>query len=216
MKNKIRLPDKKNIFVTSNTDPIKYYYSFPFSYFYLKRLKLIYSMMEGKHFGKLLELGYGSGLSLLELSTAADEVHGIDTHDNLDKVYAMLAKESTSAKLVKGNITSMPYSDNEFDCIVAISIFEHIADLEKTMQEIYRILKPGGILLAGFPSKSKITDMLFASVGFDYNKEHISGHKQIIAALNRHFNNSKLLLFPSFIPAILSLYRAGTWTKSRE
>ena len=39
-----------------------------------------------------------------------------------------------------------PFEDNHFDKIIAFSILEHVDDFMATMEEIYRILKPGGII----------------------------------------------------------------------
>jgi SAM-dependent methyltransferase len=46
--------------------------------------------------------------------------------------------------------------DNEFDCIILTQVLQFIDDLDSAIQEIYRILKPGGILLATMPSISRV------------------------------------------------------------
>ena len=45
---------------------------------------------------------------------------------------------------VKANICDLPFKDNEFDAILCNHVLEHIQDDTKAMQELYRILKPGG------------------------------------------------------------------------
>ena len=47
----------------------------------------------------------------------------------------------------------MSFFDNFFDLIYASHILEHIPDDRKAMQEMYRTLKPNGILLAMIPQK---------------------------------------------------------------
>ena len=49
--------------------------------------------------------------------------------------------------------TNMSFFDNFFDLIYASHILEHIPDDRKAMQEMYRTLKPNGILLAMIPQK---------------------------------------------------------------
>ena len=46
---------------------------------------------------------------------------------------------------------SLPFADNQFDAILTYDVFEHVQDLKKTMDECYRLLKPGGRLIAVFP-----------------------------------------------------------------
>ncbi|MBB1139625.1 class I SAM-dependent methyltransferase [Myroides sp. WP-1] len=46
---------------------------------------------------------------------------------------------------VKADICNLPFSDNSFDIILCNHVLEHIPDDTKAMQELYRILKPGGM-----------------------------------------------------------------------
>lgn len=45
---------------------------------------------------------------------------------------------------VKADICNLPFSDNSFDVILCNHVLEHIPNDTKAMQELYRILKPGG------------------------------------------------------------------------
>lgn len=45
---------------------------------------------------------------------------------------------------VKADICHLPFKDNEFDIILCNHVLEHIPDDTKAMEELYRILKPGG------------------------------------------------------------------------
>ncbi|HSP11321.1 MAG TPA: methyltransferase domain-containing protein [Salegentibacter sp.] len=54
---------------------------------------------------------------------------------------------------VKADICDLPFSDNEFDFILCNHVLEHIPDDTKAMQEIYRILKPGGTAILQIPQE---------------------------------------------------------------
>jgi len=45
---------------------------------------------------------------------------------------------------VKADITNLPFDDNSFDVIFCNHVLEHIPDDTKAMQELYRVMKPGG------------------------------------------------------------------------
>lgn len=45
---------------------------------------------------------------------------------------------------VKADICDLPFKDNEFDIIFCNHVLEHIPNDTKAMQELYRIMKPGG------------------------------------------------------------------------
>jgi len=68
-----------------------------------------------------------------------------------------------------------PFKDNEFDVIIASHVLEHLDDLIKAMEEIWRITKPGGLVKIRVPyakNYGAFTDPthkhFFTSVTFDY------------------------------------------------
>jgi SAM-dependent methyltransferase len=54
---------------------------------------------------------------------------------------------------VKADICNLPFKDNEFDVILCNHVLEHIPDDTKAMQELYRILKPGGMGIFQIPQE---------------------------------------------------------------
>ncbi len=46
---------------------------------------------------------------------------------------------------------TIPFEDNTFDSIFASEVFEHIPNLPEILQELHRVLKPGGTLMVSFP-----------------------------------------------------------------
>lgn len=52
---------------------------------------------------------------------------------------------------VKADICDLPFQDNEYDVILCNHVLEHIPDDTKAMQELYRVLKPGGMAILQIP-----------------------------------------------------------------
>lgn len=52
---------------------------------------------------------------------------------------------------VKADICNLPFADESFDWILCNHVLEHIPDDTKAMQELYRVLKPGGIAILQIP-----------------------------------------------------------------
>jgi SAM-dependent methyltransferase len=52
---------------------------------------------------------------------------------------------------VKADICNLPFKDNEYDLILCNHVLEHIPDDTKAMQELYRVLKPGGMGIFQIP-----------------------------------------------------------------
>lgn len=67
---------------------------------------------------------------------------------NLD--YTTTDLESPLAD-VKANICNLPFEDNTYDVILCNHVLEHIPDDTKAMQELFRVLKPGGYAILQIP-----------------------------------------------------------------
>ena len=52
---------------------------------------------------------------------------------------------------VKADICNLPFDDNAYDVILCNHVLEHIPDDTKAMQELYRVLKPGGMGIFQIP-----------------------------------------------------------------
>lgn len=68
--------------------------------------------------------------------------------DNLD--YTTTDLNSPLAD-VKADICNLPFADNTFDFILCNHVLEHIPDDHKAMQELYRVLQPGGTAILQIP-----------------------------------------------------------------
>jgi len=73
-------------------------------------------------------------------------VIGIDSDLN------SLKRHATIQHRVGGDILRLPFRDNSFDLVTANMVFEHIKLPEIVLTEVYRVLKPGGILLFHTPN----------------------------------------------------------------
>lgn len=56
---------------------------------------------------------------------------------------------------VKADICNLPFNDNEFDVIFCNHVLEHIPNDTKAMQELYRVMKPGGMGIFQIPQDLK-------------------------------------------------------------
>ena len=96
---------------------------------------------------KILDVGCGPGGNMLFLKDFG-EVTGLDASDEA----LVYAREFSYRDLVLGSATDIPFSENSFDCVVALDVIEHIEDDRKAFSEMFRVLKPGGVLLLTVPA----------------------------------------------------------------
>jgi SAM-dependent methyltransferase len=60
-------------------------------------------------------------------------------------------QERVTASLLNGDIFDLPIADESFDKVLFTEVLEHLSDDRRGLCEIYRILKPGGILALSVP-----------------------------------------------------------------
>lgn len=95
----------------------------------------------------LLDLGAGAGIVReMNFKGIAKRVVGVDPDSRvLQNPYLDEAFVGTGEQL--------PLEDCQFDVVISDNVFEHIADPEAVLSEIFRVLKPGGYLLVKTPNK---------------------------------------------------------------
>lgn len=202
----MRLPKKENIYITGRTDPVHRHYHPVISYFMNKRLDGALRLMGDEKPSKLLDIGYGGGIFLPELSLHCRELYGVDIHQNVDKVNNMLTKEGVRAKLSYGDVTKLPFNDGYFDRVACISVLEFVNDLDRAFSEMARVLKPGSDAVIGFPVENFLTDIAFLLIGINARKAHPVNQDDIIVAAKKYFIIEEMRTFPLNLPLKLSLF----------
>lgn len=71
---------------------------------------------------------------------------------------------------VKADICNLPFEDNSYDIIFCNHVLEHIPDDTKAMQELFRVLKPGGMAILQIPQDLK-REVTFADDSITDQKE---------------------------------------------
>jgi SAM-dependent methyltransferase len=98
---------------------------------------------------QILDIGTGTGSNLRMLREEGyRNVTGIDL--NPLAVRYCLAKGFTS--VLTGDATGLPFADGQFDMVFATDTIEHIDDDRKTLQEMHRVLVPGGYAMIVVPA----------------------------------------------------------------
>ncbi|MBV8269122.1 MAG: methyltransferase domain-containing protein [Planctomycetaceae bacterium] len=103
------------------------------------RLRALRACLEPLRGRRVLDLGCGKGRFAARLAESGADVVGIDLSA------AMLA-EAEGLALVRGSARRLPFASASFDAVVAVEVFEHLADVDAALREARRVLRPGGVL----------------------------------------------------------------------
>jgi ubiquinone/menaquinone biosynthesis C-methylase UbiE len=207
---KVELPPQELAPHPDADDPVDYYYRPLTSRLYRARLHLAADLLGPGPLGSVLEVGYGAGLFLPELARRSERVVGIDVHDAVEEVEAMLRSVGVRAELQRGSVFELPFAGDEFDAVVCMSVLEHLRELDAALGEMRRVLRPGGVAVLGFPVRNPVTDTFFRLVGYDPRAIHPSSHNDILGAAKRAggFEVERVLRFPRLFPTPLAAYVA--------
>lgn len=118
----------------------------PFTTYPQKLTRYLFDRFELKVGDKLLDVGCGRGEFLRGFMDCGVVGHGVDQ----SKVAERVAQD---AVLKTSNLESegIPFPDNFFDVVYSKSVIEHFYYPEKLVQEIFRVLKPGGTVITLCP-----------------------------------------------------------------
>lgn len=119
--------------------------------------------------GKALDLGCRDGYWSKKLEELSYEVTAADIKSNYPK-----------CQFVDANKT-FPFSDNYFDLVWSTEVVEHLENLEFSILEMKRILKPGGKIILTTPNSNVWLFRVFNFFGISVQAAQQDGHKQFFS-----------------------------------
>lgn len=97
---------------------------------------------------RVLEVGLGYGSLGQKLAAAAGSYTGLDIAAGpVEMMSHRLRLAGLPGRAVQGSALEMPFPDGHFDAVVAIGCFHHTGNLQRCLDETYRVLAPGGVAL---------------------------------------------------------------------
>jgi ubiquinone/menaquinone biosynthesis C-methylase UbiE len=95
--------------------------------------------------GRVLEVAPGPGFCAIEMAKAGYHVTGLDISESFVRIARENAREAGVALDFRhGNASEMPFPDASFDFVVCSAAFKNFSDPVGALNEIYRVMAPGG------------------------------------------------------------------------
>jgi SAM-dependent methyltransferase len=124
-------------------------------------LTVDFSMFPIRPGDRVLDLGCGAGRHAFEALRRGAHVVALDTDESelrqVTNMFAAMGEAGEipapgSARTVAGDATAMPFPDGSFDRVIAAEVLEHIPADQAAMNEIGRVLRPGGMAAITVPA----------------------------------------------------------------
>ncbi len=127
---------------------------------------------------RLLDIGCSSGALLRSAQRAGFIVEGVEP-----AAQAAASAKSAGLNVFHGYLQDARYPAASFDAATLMEVIEHLPDPSALMREVWRVLKPNGVLVVGTGNGASWTVQL---VGAGWGYLHVAQHGGHISFFNPH------------------------------
>jgi ubiquinone/menaquinone biosynthesis C-methylase UbiE len=139
---------------------------------------------------RVLDLGCGTGTLAIQIKQRYPgcQVAGIDVDPRILGIAAGKARRAgVHLHLARATATALPYPSEAFDRVVSSLVFHHLGpdDQGCALQEVRRVLRPGGVLMLADLGKPHTAAMFLTSLAarwFEETRAHVAGRLPAILA----------------------------------
>jgi 2-polyprenyl-6-hydroxyphenyl methylase/3-demethylubiquinone-9 3-methyltransferase len=129
----------------------------------LKHFDTIVGTWRGK---TVLDLGCGGGFMSEALARKGATVIGVDPSEAAIRAAQDHAvKHALEIDYKAGSGESIPLADHCVDCVVCVDVLEHVAELDRVLDEVQRVLKPGGVFLFDTINRTPLAALVIVHLG---------------------------------------------------
>ncbi|MEL7256828.1 MAG: bifunctional 2-polyprenyl-6-hydroxyphenol methylase/3-demethylubiquinol 3-O-methyltransferase UbiG [Pseudomonadota bacterium] len=144
---------------------------------------------------EVLDLGCAGGFMSEALDDRGAHVVGIDpAADAIAAARFHAAENRRSIQYDVGKGEALPYKPASFDAVVCVDVLEHVEDLPQVIQEVARVLRPGGVFLFDTINRNPIAEFVTVTVA-----------ENILKILPRGTHDPNLFIKPSELTSQLEL-----------
>lgn len=157
---------------------------------------------EAKKNAQLLDFGCGPGDNSLRFSRVGFKVTGFDISDNnIKSCKTLFEVNKTEGTFIVSVAEKLPFADNTFEVVAGVDILHHV-DIARSINEVKRVLKKGGIAVFREPIEVPLLDNIRNTRLVKMlvpNKASLENH---ITEDERKLNQTDLKLIESIFPDI--------------
>lgn len=174
------------------------------------------ALMNFKPTDRVLDLGCGTGWASRRMARVVPqgEVVGIDVADEMLRRAEQASSGVPNVRYLWGSAESIPSADNSFDKVLSVESFYYYADQGKALDELRRVITPGGRL---FILINLYRDNHYSLLWVDELKVSVQVHSEAeyLEMLRRHgFTGVEARRIPDRSPTPENYF--GKWFKNAD
>jgi len=104
--------------------------------------------------GDLLDIGCGTGLFIEKYLQNGGTATGLDISR---RMLIQAKKRCACSEFTLASADTIPFCDNSFDAVSSLLVFSYVKDPQEMLNEVYRVLRPGGTIAICTLGKKLIT-----------------------------------------------------------
>jgi SAM-dependent methyltransferase len=173
-----------------------------------------YPLRSAKAGQRTLEIGAGVGAHAGYEKLATQEYHCVELRQELaDEIRKRHPLTHTSTGDCQQRLD---FPDAHFDRVIAIHVLEHLPDLPRALDEVRRLLKPGGLFSVVIPAEGGLGYQLARKVSsqrlfekrfntsYDWyiKSEHCNTAREVLDELEKKFVVDHQLYYPAIVPSV--------------
>lgn len=195
---------------------------------------IILEQKQDKFYENILEIGAGNGEHLKYVKSNYTSYILLDLKFKSD-VKKNLRKVHPNIKFVESSVEEMPFANAVFDRIIITCVLHHVINVDRTVCEIVRVLKPGGQVNIYLPcdpgmlyrwirhfgshiKHAKISRNNLKTIKFLWANEHRNNFLSILSILKYYMpTNLSIKSFPfPFLSWNFNLFKIIKWQKPQS
>jgi SAM-dependent methyltransferase len=130
--------------------------------YFRAQLAIVMAMLANET-GTILVVGCAAGGELPELRARKFDIVGIDLSPRMLGFARTRFAGDPGVRFCRADIECLPFADGSFDHVICLGVFEFLPDYGRSLAEIYRVMRSGGLAIFAIPSRISlynVTDLL--------------------------------------------------------
>ena len=123
--------------------------------YFRAQLAIVISMLAGES-GRILDIGCAAGGEIPELRARGFSVVGIDISPHMLEFARYRFASDPQVTFCLADTDRLPFLTQSMDHVICLGVFEFLPNYHAAVQEIHRVLRPGGLAIFAIDRKSVV------------------------------------------------------------